>query len=320
MHMLRPTPIALLLALLAATAPSQTGGAAGAPTPPAPRAMAEILAASAPTDWRPLDPENTLYVELATGRVVIEMAPAFAPHHVANVRALVREHYFDGIPVVRSQENYVVQWGDPEEDAAKQRPMHDGKRSLAAEFDRAIAADRPFALLPDGDIYAPEVGHSQGLPVARDPAHGREWLAHCYAMVGAGRGDTADSGSGAEIYVVIGHAPRHLDRNVTLFGRVVQGMELLSTLPRGTAAMGFYEQASQRTPIRSIRIAADVPAADRTNLEVLRTDTPLWTELVAARRTRPEAWFLNKAGHIDLCNVPIPVRPIAPASAPAPVK
>jgi peptidylprolyl isomerase len=215
---------------------------------------------------------------------------------------------------VRSQDNYVVQWGDPEEDAAKQRPMKAGKRSLAAEFDRAIGADLPFVQLADGDIYAPEVGHSQGLPVARDPAHGRAWLAHCYAMVGAGRGDTADSGSGAEIYVVIGHAPRHLDRNVTLFGRVVKGMELLSTLPRGTGPLGFYEQPSERTPIRSIRLAADVPAAERTNLEVLRTDTPLWTELVAARRMRPEGWFLTKAGRIDLCNVPIPVRPVAPTA------
>jgi peptidylprolyl isomerase len=91
-------------------------------------------------------------------------------------------------------------------------------------------------------------------------------------------------------------------------------MELLSTLPRGTGALGFYEQASERTPIRSIRLAADVPAAERTNLEVLRTDTPLWTELVAARRMRPEGWFLNKAGHIDLCNVPIPVRSVSPTA------
>ncbi len=320
------TPTALLVAALAAAAVH----AAEAPAPPAPtpRAMADILAASAPSDWRPLDPENTLYVDLAPragqsfgpqdGRVVIEMAPAFAPNHVANVKALVREHYFDGIPFVRSQENYVVQWGDPEDDAAKQRPMQNGKRALAAEFDRPIGKELPFVQLADGDVYAPEVGHVQGLPVARDPAHGRAWLAHCYAMVGAGRGDTADSGSGAEIYVVIGHAPRHLDRNVTLFGRVVKGMELLSTLPRGTAALGFYEQASERTPIKSIRVAADVPAAERTNLEVLRTDTATWTELVASRRMRPEGWFLNKAGHIDLCNVPIPVRAVpAPAGQPA---
>jgi peptidylprolyl isomerase len=306
--MLPTTATALLVVTLAAAAD------APAPDAPAPRTIAEILAASTPADWRALDPENTIYVELQAGRVVIEMAPAFAPQHVANVRALVREHYFDGLPIVRSQDNYVVQWGDPEEDPAKLRPMRDGKRALPAEFDRAVAADLPFAPLLDGDIYAPVVGHAQGLPVARGGVDGRTWLAHCYGMVGAGRGDTADSGSGAEIYVVIGHAPRHLDRNVTLFGRVVSGMELLSTLPRGTGALGFYEQASQRTAIRAIRLAADVPAAERSNLEVLRTDTPLWPELVASRRTRPEGWFLNKAGHIDLCNVPIPVRTMTPVT------
>src|SRR5205823_2247081 len=111
------------------------------------------------------------------------------------------------------------------------------------------------------------------LPVARDPKSGRAWLAHCYAMVGAGRGDTADSGSGAELYVVIGHSPRHLDRNVTLLGRVVEGMELLSTLPRGTGPLGFYEDPKQYVFIPKVRLAADVPAAERTALELLRTDT-----------------------------------------------
>src|SRR5579859_7157003 len=74
-----------------------------------PRSMAEILAASQPPDWRALDPENTLYLELPAGRVVIEFALEFAPHHVANVKALAREHYYDGLAIVRSQDNYVVQ-------------------------------------------------------------------------------------------------------------------------------------------------------------------------------------------------------------------
>jgi peptidylprolyl isomerase len=137
-------------------------------------------------------------------------------------------------------------------------------------------------------------------------------------MAGAGRGDTADSGSGAELYVVIGHAPRHLDRNVTLLGRVVQGMEHLSTLARGSGALGFYEDEQQYVPLRSVRVAADLPPAQRTELEVLRTGTPTFEALVEARRTRREAWFLNKPGHVDLCNVPLPVRAVAPPTgAPA---
>ena len=63
--------------------------------------MASVLAGSKPTDWRPLDPENTLYLEVAAGRVVIELAPNFAPKHVANVKALAREHYYDKLAILR---------------------------------------------------------------------------------------------------------------------------------------------------------------------------------------------------------------------------
>jgi peptidylprolyl isomerase len=160
------------------------------------------------------------------------------------------------------------------------------------------------------------VGFSAGFPAARDVKAGRAWLAHCYAMVGAGRGNEADSGSGTDLYVVIGHAPRHLDRNVTLVGRVVQGMELLSVLPRGTGALGFYEKPEQRLPIRAVRVAADVPEAERTHLELLRTDTPAFTELVESRRNRREEWYKRPAGRVELCNVPLVVRPRAAQEKP----
>ena len=130
-------------------------------------------------------------------------------------------------------------------------------------------------------------------------------------MVGAGRDNDVDSGGGTELYVVIGQAPRHLDRNVTLLGRVVSGMERLSVMPRGSGALGFYERPGERTPIRSLRLAADVPAAERSDLEVLRTDTPTFLAYAEARRSRHEEWFKVPAGRIDVCNVPIPTRPRA---------
>jgi peptidylprolyl isomerase len=132
-------------------------------------------------------------------------------------------------------------------------------------------------------------------------------------MVGAGRDNAPDSGNGAELYVVIGQAPRHLDRNVVLLGRVIQGMDLLSIMPRGHAEMGFYETPAQRTPIRSVRVAADVPEAERAHLEILRTDTPTFTALVESRRNRSEDWFVTPVGHIEVCNVPLPVRQAATA-------
>jgi len=289
-----------------ATEPQQPSQASAAPSMSAP-SMSEIIAASKPADWRALDDENTLYVDLPSGRVVIELAPAFAPRHVQNIRTLAREGYYDGLMITRSQDNYVVQWGDPD----GEREMKKGARTLPAEFERGIPAsssELPFTALRDGDVYAKEVGFSQGLPVARDPATQKAWLVHCYAMVGAGRDNAADSGGGAELYVVTGHAPRHLDRNITLLGRVVKGMELLSSLPRGPQPMGFYDKPELRTPLVRVQVASDVAAAQRTPLEVLRTDTPTFVALVESRRNRPEAWFLQKAGHVELCNVPLPVR------------
>src|SRR5207237_5768669 len=158
-------------------------------------------------------------------------------------------------------------------------------------------------------------GVSGGFPVARDRETGKMWLIHGYGMVGAGRDTAVDSGGGTELYVVIGHAPRHLDRNVTLLGRVVQGMELLSTLPRGTGQLGFYEKPEQRVPIKSVRVAADVPEAQRTELEVLRADTPSFAAYVEARRNRHEEWFKVPAGRLDICNMPVPVRARAAARA-----
>src|SRR5689334_16930338 len=115
---------------------------------------AGVLAASKPGDWRPLDPENTIYLELTNGRVVIELAPAFAPRHVANVKALAREHYFDGLPIVRAQDNYVMMWADPDaEKPGSARKILHAQRTLPPEFERAFDEKLPFTLLPDGDVY-----------------------------------------------------------------------------------------------------------------------------------------------------------------------
>jgi peptidylprolyl isomerase len=273
--------------------------------------MAEVLAASHPSDWRPLDPDNTLYVELPGGRVVIELAPRFAPLHVANIKALARARYFDALSIIRVQDDYVVQWGDPDD----RHPTPAAAAKIEPEFDSAIPEHMPFTALPDGDVYAPEVGFSDGFPAALSPLLHRTWLAHCYGMVGVGRDLDVRSGSGAELYVVIGHAPRHLDRNVALVGRVVKGMELLSALPRGSADMGFYAKTQTPLPIKSVRVAADVPQAERSNLEVIRTDSAAFAALVESRRNRPEEFFKVPAGRIDLCNVPIAVRQRPAAAA-----
>ena len=285
--------------------------AAAKPEAPAakPKSMQEILDATQPADWRRLDPANTLYLDLASGRVVIELAPGFAPEHVANIRTLAKEGYWNGLSINRSQDNFVVQWGDASEDEKARKPIGGAMAKIPAEFERS-SKDMKFDRLPDRDGWAPQVGFADGFPAARDPQAGKAWMAHCYGTLGAGRDVAADSSNGTELYVVTGQSPRQLDRNITMVGRVVQGIELLSVLPRGTGPLGFYEKPEQRTPIQAIRLASDVPENDRVELELLRTDTPSFTQIVEARRNRRDEWYKRPAGHIDLCNVPLPVRPV----------
>jgi len=288
----------------------------GADAPARAQTMADVIAASKPSDWHALAPENTLYMDLPGGRVIIELAPAFAPRHFANIKALVRGKYFDGLAILRSQDNYVVQWGDPNADARagdkdQPRPVGDALKTLKAEF-TVSAKGLPFTPLPDADGYAPQTGFSGDFPAARDPKADTAWLTHCYGTVGVGRDVDADSGGGTELYAVIGSSPRWLDRNITVVGRVVQGIEILSTMPRGTGALGFYEKPEQRIPVNSVRLASDLPDAERVHLEVMRTDTPTFAALIESRRNRRDDWYKRPAGHIDVCSVPIPVR-TAPA-------
>jgi peptidylprolyl isomerase len=278
------------------------------PLPASPAApvgsMAAVLAASKADEWRALDPARTLYMELDAGRVIIELAPRFAKAHFANLQALVANRWFDGLSINRVQDGFVTQWGD----ASERKPMPYAERKLAPEFERAWTKDVPFDALRDGDVYAPQVGFVDGFAAAGDRKQGRIWLAHCYGVIGVGRDAAEDSGNAAELYAVIGHAPRHLDRNLTVIGRVVQGMELLAALPRGTKALGFYETAAERLPIRSVRYASEVPEEERTPLEALRTDTPSFAAVTEARRNRRDDFYQRPAGRIDLCNVPLPIR------------
>ena len=301
--------LCLLTGLLTAQVATSADNSANAPAakPAASRSMAEILAASPASAWRPLNDEHTLYMEMPGGRVIIELQPALAPRTVANIEALVRLHYFDGLSILRVQDNYVTQWGDP--DGVRKVP--DSMQKLAPEFSVPLGA-AAFTQLPDHDGYAPQVGFVDSFPAARDPATGMAWLTHCYGAIGVGRDNDPASGNGAELYAVIGNAPRHLDGNVTVVGRVRQGIELLSSLPRGTAELGFYDKPEQRVTISSVQLASAVPPEQRARLEVLRSDSPTFTAVVEARRNRKDDWYLRPAGYIELCNVPLPVRSVAP--------
>ena len=274
-----------------------------------PRSAKEIIDAAPASAWRTLDPANTLYMELDSGRVIIELAPGFAPEHVANIKAMAKGGFWDGLSIYRAQDNFVVQFGDPDADdktKAKSPPIGT-KQHLPAEFTRS-SKGVAFDLLPDVDGWAPNIGFIDGFPAAGDPKTGKAWLTHCYGMLGAGRSNEPDSSIGAELYVVIGQAPRALDRQLSAVGRVIKGMELLSATPRGPEPMGMYDKPEKRTTIKAIHLASEVPESERTPLQLLRTDSQAFIDATEARRNRVDDFYAIPAGHIDLCNVPLPVR------------
>ncbi|USI73333.1 peptidylprolyl isomerase [Sphingomonas morindae] len=296
---MRPLLLPLAALSLAAAAPA-----------PAPLSPTEIVAAAPASAWRAIDPATLLVLDLAQGgRAVIALAPGFAPAHVANIVALVRAGWFDGNAIVRVQDNYVVQWGGAPA-PGRMRP-----KSLVAhppaEYERPRAG-LALRALPGRDVYAAQTGFVGGFPVASD---GRTaWLAHCYAMVGVGRDMPPDTGDGSELYAVIGQAPRHLDRNIALVGRVIDGMERLAALPRGGAALGFYASPAENSPILRARLASDMPPAERPHYEEMDVASPSFATYLAAKTNRRDAFFVRPANALDLCAAPVPTRPAGAGS------
>lgn len=278
--------------IVAAAAPPQK------PTP------TDIVAAAPASAWRTIPPDDLLVIDLkAGGRIVVQLAPTFAPVHVANIRALARSGYWQGATVYRVQDNYVAQWGNNE----SEKPWPAGVNAKPpAEYSRSL---RGLKVKPLGfpDSYAPAAGFADGWPVAYSPKGGWATLAHCYATVGVGRG-LEDTGTGGELYAVIGHATRHMDRNLAIVGRVVEGIERLSALPRGSEALGFYKDAGQGVPIASVRLASEVPSGDRPTFEVMDTNGAAFARYVRVRGHRDDAFYRVPALGVDLCNVQVPVR------------
>ena len=293
--MLRPYRTLLGILLLGAT----SAACSEEPT------TASVMAALEESDWRQPDPANLIYMQLPQGEVVMELAPEFAPGNVANIKTLIREKYFDGLAIIRSQDNYVAQWGDPAEEESEARPFGSASATVEPEFFRAIDG-LDITTIDSRDAYADIVGFANGFPMGSDGE--RVWLTHCYGMVGVGRDGELDSGNGSSLYVITGHAPRHLDRNITLAGRVLSGIEHLTTLPRGTGPLGFYETADEHTPIISMQMGDDVAEDDRASIEVMRTDTDAFADYVKSRTFRHEEWFVDPTGRIEICNIHPPVR------------
>jgi peptidylprolyl isomerase len=304
--------------------------------PPTP---ASVVAAAAPQEWVAIAPEDLLVMDLTPDaanrarRVVIQLLPApFSQPWVANIRTLAAAHWWDGTQVYRVVDNWVAQWGageDGREAGFAEHPLPEGVVSPVADYSTRTESRAqlyedewlPRIQLLDTYTGAGEwigwAGYFAGWPIASEVRFDSpetnalvRWPVHCYGSVGVARDLAPDTGTGAELYAVIGHAPRQLDRNIAVVGRVIEGIEHLSTLPRGTAEAGVYATRAEDTPIVSIRLGNDLP--DLPRFEYLSTQSESFARYVAVRTNRSDAFYTVPAGGVDVCNVQVPIRRGAP--------
>ena len=294
--------IALLaMSIAAALATGQVSAKSKDADKPAPSPQDIVDAAPAGT-WRDIPADDLVVMTLADGsEVIYQLAPDFAPVHVANIRQLVRSGYFNGAVILRVQDDYVVQWGRPDEDKTVAEGI---AKHPPAEYDFPNKGIR-LNELPWHDAYAKHTGLIKSWPAATD---GRsDWLVHCYGMIGVARDVSPDTGDSTQLYTVIGHAPRHLDRNLAVVGRIIKGMDTLAARPRGTGDLGFYKTDAERTKIVSAKMASDL-GADAPAWQIVDSDTPTFNTWLKARANRTGAFFVRPAGALDICNALPPVR------------
>ena len=291
---MRPIAALALLPLIAA-----------APPPAKKLTPTDIVAQMGDEAWRTIPPEDLLVMTLEGGaQVVIQLAPDFAPVHVANIRKMATAGYWQGSTVYRVQDNYVSQWGLGE----AERPLPDGVVKVPPHEYWRPAQGMNFLAIKANDPYSKQAGFSGGWPVATYK-DGTASLTHCYGAVGVARDLAPDTGSGSELYTIIGHAPRQLDRNIAIVGRVIEGIENLSSLPRGTEKMGFYAKGQVAKPIQSVQLASAMPADARPSFQYLDNMTVGFAHYVLVRMNRDDDFYRVPAGGADICNIPVPIRP-----------
>lgn len=262
---------------------------------------AEIESALAP-DWRDVSPENLILIETKYGDIVVELNPDFAPNHANQFRQLVRDDVYNGIRFYRVIEAFVAQGGLQEDEAIEAFP------TLKNENDRPLS-DAPFVPLGNADLFAPIVGHIDGFAVGRSETLEKEWLLHCPGALAMARDTDPDSGS-TEFYIVL-DAQRYLDRNLTVFGRVIDGMQYVQKLKRGVRAIGngVIQAPELGDEILSMTVAADMDAVIRPAYQVQAMPTQAFEEAKTAKRVREEDFFYRKPPEVlDICGFEVPVR------------
>jgi len=242
--------------------------------------------------------DNLVYLYADTGLVVIELAPFMAPKNAAQFKALVNEGFYDGLDFYRVIEGFVAQGGDVTE-----KKVAKNSGTLEPEFARSLRQDSDFITVQSPEFLAEETGFIQGFPAGRSLSEKQEWLIHCPGTVAMGRNNEADSAS-SEFYIVIGHAPRHLDRNMSVIGQVIYGMENVQAMKRGVPSVnsGVIEDPSKRSKIVSAKLGSKLAKEQQINFtRNLVAGEDFQARLKSARTLDNDFFHYKGTGNLDVC-------------------
>ncbi len=264
-----------------------------------------------PQSWVDIPQQQLVYLQLsdgdkAAGQVVLQLADAFTPKTSARFRQLVQDKFYDGLPFYRVIDQFVLQAGLPETEThpAKLNKVYP---ALPAEFSWPIRRTDPYTPVQSGDLLADETGFNQGFAVGR--SKGREWLIHCPNLLNMARNSEPASAT-TDFAIMQGQAPRHLDQNMNVFGRVIWGTEVLNLVPRGDkAAGGMLTAKARRGAIVSVRLGSELPKTAQLPLQQQLTDSADFQQMLERRRTRSDEFYQHKGnGKLDICYLGAPVR------------
>lgn len=259
---------------------------------------------SAPDEaWRTLDPENTLYIDLAYGRVVLELYPEIAPLHVAQIKTLVRQSFYDGMTFHRVIQGFMNQTGDPKGDGTGDSDLPD----IQGEFTFRRAPSMPVTLVGARDQGGKDVGVGfyKALPVATQPSSqamltkdGKvaAFGLHCKGVTSMAR--TSDPNSANSQFFLMRDIAQHLDAQYSIWGNTVSGHEHLTKIKIGSKGENpdFIPDVMNK-----VQIAADVPAGERERVQVLKTDSPAFKNYL---KTQKKA----DGTYPDICDIRVPTR------------
>lgn len=269
--------------------------------------MAKVAAENAikhKDEWRKVAIENMVVMTLPHGQVIIELAPEFSPAHVKQFTELTQQNHYDGNKFYRVIDGFVAQAG-PEDDSPADRNVP----LLKLEGEWQTDKDWSFTLVQNQDLFAEQTGFKDGFALAHSPKEQKAWLTHCPGVIAMARGNDADSAS-SHFYITNGQAPRYLDRIMTIFGRVIYGMNHVQAITRTATIEGEAEvPSSAQTPIISMKMMADLPQDQQLQLEVKNTESQLFATKLKERIKRENAFFFKKPPPVlDVCQTPVLTR------------